>query len=328
MMGQSESAYAYTVFTPTFNRAHTLRRVYESLSVQTFRDFEWLVIDDGSTDGTADLLRGIQAEAKFPIRVFYQENQGKLVALNRAVETARGRWFLTLDSDDSCRPESLERFAAYWNAIPTEERERYSGVTVLCQDQHGRLVGERFPSDVFDSDSLTNRYVYRIKGEKWGFQRTDLLREFPFPPLRGVGLSVVWNRIGRRYKTRYVNDVLRVYYVDGDGQSITAEKNRTLANPEGRAFSRLDLLNHDFDFFRYAPVHFLKAFVQYARFSFHSHTPVWTMVFRLQGGLRRVILIGLIPVVLVIVVLDRLRYDEKGRARGRRPETLHTDNLK
>jgi hypothetical protein len=125
-----------------------------------------------------------------------------------------------------------------------------------------------------------------------------------------------------------VNDVIRVYYVDEDDRSITAEKNRTLANPEGRAFSRLDLLNNDFDYFRYAPVHFIRSFIQYARFSIHSGTRVWTMVLRLQGGVRRMILIGLIPVAWVIVILDCLRYDGKGRVRGRQPEALHTDDLK
>src|SRR5216684_1317229 len=114
--------YVFTVFTPTFNRSLTLSRVYESLRLQTFRDFEWLIVDDGSTDGTKGLVEKWQAESAFAIRYIYQENQGKPAAFNHGVQEARGELFLTLDSDDACVPQALERLKCHWDGIsPTEK---------------------------------------------------------------------------------------------------------------------------------------------------------------------------------------------------------------
>ena len=89
-----------TIFTPTFNRAHTLVRLYEGLLKQTEKVFEWLIVDDGSTDGTKNLVEGFIQERKLNIRYFYQENQGKHIAINKGVSEARGNYFLTIDSDD------------------------------------------------------------------------------------------------------------------------------------------------------------------------------------------------------------------------------------
>lgn len=105
--------YTFTVFTPTYNRWHTLHRVYYSLSSQTFKDFEWLIVDDGSTDDTKNLVQNWQKKSKFTIRYYYQPNLGKTAALNRGVKLALGKLFLILDSDDGCIPKALEKFKYY-----------------------------------------------------------------------------------------------------------------------------------------------------------------------------------------------------------------------
>src|SRR5215831_18669122 len=104
----------FTVFTPVFNRRHTLGRVFESLRAQTIRDFEWVVVDDGSTDGVSDLLSEYERTADFPVRVVRQVNAGKHAAWNRGVALARGELFLPADSDDRFVPETLERFRDLW----------------------------------------------------------------------------------------------------------------------------------------------------------------------------------------------------------------------
>ena len=124
--------FTFTVYTGTRNRAHTLERPYRSLQAQTFRDFEWLVVDDKSTDGTTELIEKWQAEADFPIRYIRHANRGHHGSSNVAVQQARGELFLTLDSDDGAVPEALERFKAIWDDIPADRRDRYSAVTALA----------------------------------------------------------------------------------------------------------------------------------------------------------------------------------------------------
>ena len=135
----------FTVFTATYNRAHVLHRVYHSLRAQ---DLSGLRVAGGgrrSTDGPRALAARWRAAAGFPTRYRYQENRGKHVAYNHAVPLARGRFFLTLDSDDACVPQALARLNRYWEEIPEREKPRFSAVTVLCMDAAGRVVGDRFP---------------------------------------------------------------------------------------------------------------------------------------------------------------------------------------
>lgn len=206
--------FRFTVFTPTYNRAHTLPRVYDSLHTQSYRDFEWLIVDDGSNDGTGKLVEKWIETNSFPIRYFYQTNQGKHVAFNRGVSEAEGDLFLPLDSDDICLLHTLERLHHHWESIPIQDRDKFSGVTCLCMDSCGKVIGSRFPADVIDSDPITIRTRYGVTGEKWGFIRTEVLRHFPFPVIpkeRFVAEALVWNRIARKYKIRFVNEPLRIY---------------------------------------------------------------------------------------------------------------------
>jgi glycosyltransferase involved in cell wall biosynthesis len=172
--------YLFTVFTPTYNRAYTLKRVYDSLQAQTFRDFEWLIVDDGSTDNTAELVQEWQSEAGFPIRYVKKSNGGKHTAINLGVPLAEGELFLIFDSDDACFPDALEKLAHYWNTIDLSERDDFAAVTGWCVDINGNPLCTPFPSDIFDATALDIRR-YGAKGEYWGFTRTSVMKQYPFP---------------------------------------------------------------------------------------------------------------------------------------------------
>src|SRR5574338_863186 len=267
----------FTVFTPTYNRAHTLHRVYESLLAQTFRDVEWVVVDDGSNDNTAALIREWQSnpETWFPIRYFWQENQHKKVAFNHGAEVARGQLFLCADSDDRFPENALERFALHWNAIPEAERERFAGISGLCVYEDGRLVGDRFPcAEWIDSDFLEIRYRYRVSGEKWGFAKTELHRLFKFPEdVPGhVPENVVWSRIASQYKIRFINEVVRVYIQEpSEGSSqITHSGNPKRVAPGMVVWKRM-VLSEEIHWFRYAPVSFLLDAARLVRFGAHCN---------------------------------------------------------
>ena len=160
--------FVFTVFTPTFNRALTLHRVYQCLEGQTFRDFEWLIVDDGSSDSTGDLVAMWAKTASFPVRYWRQENLGKHVAFNRGVERANGAFFLTLDSDDWCVPEALARLKSHWDSIPEKVRDDFSAVTVLCKTEEGEIVGEPFPNEFVDSNCAIATSIWRNIGASTG----------------------------------------------------------------------------------------------------------------------------------------------------------------
>lgn len=258
--------YTFTVFTPTYNRAHTLHRVYDSLNEQSYRDFEWLIVDDGSTDHTRDLVRGWIREAEFPIRYIWQEHRGMHIAFNRAVEQSQGGFFFPLGSDDALVREALERLNQHWEAIPGDQKDRFSGVCCLCRDENGNLIGDRFPRDVFDSNSLEVIYKYRVKGEKGGFHRTEILKEFPLDETNDMG-AFKWKRIARKYRVRFVNDMLRIYYQDIPEGSLS--RGKRLKTPMTGVYRNGEILNNEIDWFWYWPVQFLRSAVHYVRFSFH-----------------------------------------------------------
>lgn len=199
----------FSIITPTYNREHLLEHAYEGLCKQTCRDFEWIVVDDGSTDGTEKLIAQISTEAPFPIRYLRQENSGKHVALNRGITVAKGFFIGILDSDDWYQPEALNRCWQLWGQVPKAERDGFAGLTALTADSSGKLVGTRFPKDVLDCNALDLRYKYGVLGDKKGFQRADVLRQFPFPENLGrfVPEGIIWNRIALKFRTRHINEV-------------------------------------------------------------------------------------------------------------------------
>jgi glycosyltransferase involved in cell wall biosynthesis len=235
----------FTIFTPTYNRRDEVHRVWDSLRAQTCRDFEWVVVDDGSTDGGVELLREYASVADFPVRIERQEHGGKHMAWNRGVESARGELFVPADSDDAFVPETLQRFKALWCSIPERDRERFSGINVLCQDPDtGKIVGSPYPQSPMVSQNLDLAYVHRVRGEKWGCIRTRALREVPFPrdeALRGVCVaeSYLWFTLARRYRVLCVNEPLRLYYRDAANSIIAARAAEGSANRvDGRAPAR------------------------------------------------------------------------------------------
>ena len=200
----------FTVLTATYNRAHTLGGVYSSLCSQTFRDFEWLIIDDGSTDGTRELVSSWQSF--FPIRYTWKPNGGKHTAINMGAAQAAGEFVAILDSVDRCVPHALERFDYHWNQI--QDPDRFACLVGLCYNEDGvTILGDPLPQkyiDIFDlGDALT-----LVNGvDHWGIVRSDVFRSFPYPEFRNESIiqeGVVWNRILKKYGARYFNEPLKI----------------------------------------------------------------------------------------------------------------------
>jgi len=206
----------FTVLTPTYNRAHTLQRLYQGLCAQTFRDFEWVIVDDGSTDSTKEIVSGWRPF--FPVRYFRKQNGGKHTAMNLGVAEAQGELVAFVDSDDCPVPRALERFDYRWHQIP--DPAGFSTCTALTCTPDGTPRGKPFPGEFVDAFSFSDQYSHRGAIDRWGVSRTDILREFPFPEgERFVPEGLVWNRMSRKYFTRFFNEPLLMVYASSDGLS-------------------------------------------------------------------------------------------------------------
>lgn len=259
----------FTVCTPTFNRVRTLPRVYESLLQQSCQDFEWLIIDDESTDDTAEVVRQMTNRAPFPIRYFWQRHGHKKAAVNYGARMAKGEFILIWDSDDAAPPTAIGDLLAAWEGIPSQQRGSFAGVWGLCATPAGEVIGSVFPSGVFDSDYAAIQYLYRVRGEKWGFVRTDLLRTHPYPEhLEGyVPEGIVWARLGKSFKTRYINKIVRFYFDESD--SLTHARFGIARNAPGLALWAAEMLKMELRHFFCSPIHFLRAAINLTRFRLH-----------------------------------------------------------
>jgi glycosyltransferase involved in cell wall biosynthesis len=260
---------AFTVFTPTYNRAHTLHRCYESLLAQTFRDFEWLIVDDGSTDNTAEVVSGWVAEGKLDIRYEPRPHQGAHHAYNRSLELGRGVLWIKLDSDDGLTDDGLERLWTHWNAIPEAQRAGFSGVTGLCRNQEGSLVGTKFPQDVLDCTSAELEYLHKVCGDKSGCLLAEILRQHPYPqnvPGNFIPESFIWSQVAQRYQTRHINEFILVNWTDAP--SLTRGRSNPFINAAGHRLMFKGVLDLETRFFWAAPARLLRGAAQYSRFCF------------------------------------------------------------
>ncbi len=227
-----------TVFTPTYNRASTLPRTYESLKSQNCKDFTWLIVDDGSTDSTGELVRAWQKEDNgFEIRYIYKENGGMHTAHNTAYANIDTELNLCIDSDDMLAPGAVEKILARWNEA---KGSGTAGMIGLDADFNGNILGGRFRDDLQET-TLSGYYASGGSGDKKLIYRTDVVNKYPpYPVFEGekyVGLVYKYRLIDQDYKLAVLNEVLCLVEYQPDGSSGTMWK-QYLKNPKGFAFLR------------------------------------------------------------------------------------------
>lgn len=256
-----------TVLTPTYNRAPLLPRLYDSLCRQTFRDFEWLVVDDGSTDNTSQLLVEWARVAPFRLRWEEKPNGGKHTALNVGYRIIETPFTAMMDSDAWYTDDGLSVLMRHWDAIPEHDRHRFASVEGAAVLPDGGRITTPFPGDVFDSDTFTVRVVHGVKGDTIGIHRSDVLAAHPFPEYEGfITEGLIWNRIASRYKTRFINDVVGYTEYQRGGLSDW-EPSHLISAAKG-----FQQLNHEL---LTTPLplpfkHRLKAYANFVRYSCHA----------------------------------------------------------
>lgn len=253
-----------TVFTPTYNRGNLLNRLYQSLCKQNYKEFEWIIVDDGSLDDTSSIVNIIQDKhpyGDFSILYYKKENGGKHTAVNTGVQKAHGDLFFIADSDDILPPNALQTVAGVWEQ--TKYDNSIGGICGFDGDiNDGSLIGTGFPKEVhllnielsnhinigyIDATTRDVRFKLKVDGDMKEVFRTSVLREFPFPEIKGERFCpevLVWNRIASKYKLRHINKI--IYLVEYQQDGITSAITRSRMNsPIASSMTYAEMLDYD-----------------------------------------------------------------------------------
>lgn len=219
-----------TIFTPAYNAERTIYRTYDSLVKQTYKNFEWIVWNDGSTDKTHEILEKIIEEKKITIRYFKEKNQGKHIIYNKALVLSDSELFLNLDSDDALTDYALSVLIYYWDLI--EDKTYYAGIKsrTLNFFNKSKINGKYFgKNDVYLDMSLFDfRYKKKYdKSEMHYLIRTEIAREFMCPNIKGIRFFpelITQLQISKKYITRFINIPTRIYYTNDS--FLTSKNNK------------------------------------------------------------------------------------------------------
>mgnify|MGYP003294377376 FL=1 len=226
-----------TIFTPAFNRAHTIWRTYQSLCRQTCKDFIWMVIDDGSTDNTAELVLKWKENSEFEIIYIYQQNQGMHGAHNTAYQNITTELNVCIDSDDYMPEGAIELITNFWR---NNGSEKYAGIIGLDVDLNQQIIGTEFPNNLKET-TLTDFYANGGKGDKKLVYRTEVIKKYPEYPIfdneKYVGLAYKYMLIDQNYTLLTINKPLVVVEYQQDGSSNNMLR-QYWNNPKGFAFYR------------------------------------------------------------------------------------------
>ena len=221
-----------SVITPSYNRANLLPKAYESLKQQTSKEFEWIVVDDGSKDNTDEVVQKFISENQIDIKFLKKENGGKHTAVNRGVKEASGELVLILDSDDILFKDAIETILNDWPEFAFDPK--------ICGISYNRKINvnikqPQFPKNKLVSNHIEFRYNKNFIADRVEVYRTEIMKKYPFPEIKGerfMSETIVWNKIAYEYNTVYIDkDIYGCEYIEG---GLTSNSIKTRVNsPKG-----------------------------------------------------------------------------------------------
>lgn len=269
-----------TVFTPTYNRGYIIERLYKSLCNQTYSDFEWLVVDDGSQDNTGDLFKKIINEKQINIKYIKTTNGGKHRAINHGIKLAKGELFFIVDSDDYLTDNSLERINYWYKTI--ENKDNFCGVSGLMISPDGKLFGVKKKFDVIDCTDIQIRKY--LDGDRAQVYKTSILAQYPFPEYEGekfISEGIVWYRMAQKYKVRFFYEGIYVAEYRPDGLTYNIRKNHR-NSPKGSMIMFKERMLYD-DFFKErvkAGINYWRSSIEYkGKISKELKMPWWGYIY-------------------------------------------------
>lgn len=253
----------YTIFTPTYNRAHLLPKVYDSICAQQSRDFEWLIINDGSTDNTEEVVKSFVDEGKIKIRYVKQANGGKHRAFNRAIQEASSEWFVCIDSDDPLVPEAIANMDKAIAMI--EGNDDVAGIVGVCVTPAGERIGY-VPGDYLYSNTIECRDRYHLQCEPEVY-KLSLLKQYRFPEFEGekfITEAVVFDKLTENHPLLYTNFSMQIKeYLAG---GLTDNQLKIRVNSPNGTLAYYKQRHQLSKIWKYR----IKALINYGRFYIHA----------------------------------------------------------
>lgn len=227
-----------TVFTPTYNRGYIIETLYHSLQRQTYKDFEWIIVDDGSTDDTEELVKQwIQENNNFPIYYYKKQNGGKCRAINYGLDLAKGRLFFTVDSDDYLTDDALEKILFWDNTI--EDKDQFCGIAGNRGTSETETPNRPFHTayrDAYSWEQFPEASDDPLDGERADVYYTELFKKYKYPEFEGENYLIPCVSHLRMahdgYKMRFFPDIIWVCKYRDDGLTMQGNM-RFIKNPAG-----------------------------------------------------------------------------------------------
>lgn len=233
-----------TVFTPTFNRAHLLPRLYESLLRQTDKNFIWMIVDDGSEDGTKELAEKWQRENRIDIQYFFKKNEGMHSGHNKAYSEISTPYNVCIDSDDYMPDDAVDIINRYIKEIGSDDD--CCGIVGLDADESGKIIGTKIPEHL-EKVKLSELYQkHGVSGDKKLVYKTKHIKSVPEYPIflgeKFVPLDYKYLLLDQKYWLKPINEILAIveYQTDGSTRNMLKQYRR---HPKGFAFSRISRIN-------------------------------------------------------------------------------------
>lgn len=235
-----------TVVTPTYNRALELKQLYHSLYNQLCSDFEWLIIDDGSTDDTKEVVEQFVSEEKIKIKYIYKQNGGKHTALNVAFREVSTELLFIVDSDDILTEDAVQCICDDWDLV---KDRNLCGISYLRGYSSDKVIGDLYPNADKSIDNFINlRFNNSINGDKAEVWVTKYLRDYRYPEYKGekfISESVAWIHVSRNYDMLFVNKIIYITeYLEG-GLSDSGRALRFRC-PNNMAYGSLETMSKEF----------------------------------------------------------------------------------
>ncbi|RKI40093.1 glycosyltransferase family 2 protein [bacterium D16-51] len=218
---------AFTVITPVYNRKKLIGRAMASVEKQSFRDFEYIVIDDGSIEEESidDIMEEFMERVSFPVMFIKKENGGVHTARNLGTVHGRGMLWCALDSDDCLLEDALEKMYCAWQEIPLGKRSQYYGVVTRCIDGNGQIIGKAIPAQINEQGWKTARkFKMSVKGELHGACAMQVMKKHLWPEPEGVTFvteSILWCYLDMKYRQYLTNKTTRTYYLDNAWEHLS-----------------------------------------------------------------------------------------------------------